>query len=67
VRRDRSRNLLLHFCICLGVALSGASFTVAQDVPGAPPTSVEPSPEVRALGDSVHELQAEVQDEIEPL
>jgi hypothetical protein len=61
VRSNSSRTLLLHFCICAGALLSGASFAAAQGAHATPPASPESASEVRVLGDSVRELRAEVQ------
>lgn len=61
MRSDRSRNLFLHFGVCAGVLLAGAGFTLAQDAPTTSSASAGPASEARALGDSVDELQAQVQ------
>jgi hypothetical protein len=51
----------LHLGIGVGVLLSSAGFATAQDARSAATASAAPAPEVRSLGDTVHELQAEVQ------
>jgi hypothetical protein len=62
VRNDRSRNFLSHLGIGVVVLLSSASFAAAQEARSAGVSpSAAPPPEMRVLGDTVRELQAEVQ------
>jgi hypothetical protein len=61
VLSDRSRNLVFKFCVSASVLFLGAALARGQDVPTPPPSSQgESAADVRALANSVRELQAQL-------
>jgi hypothetical protein len=58
---DRSRNLVLKFCVSASVLFLGGALARGQDAPAPLPSSQgESAADVRALADSVRQLQAQL-------